>query len=96
MVRRRSAQSLHRAVVLRSAQRAQLERERYEDQQEEDEVEASVSPERDLGPLEFDNNEGEHEDEDEDEGHDLPDVSSVSSLFPENFPAYGLLFSISP
>lgn len=48
--RRRSAPSLHRAVVLRSAQRAlQRERQKREEAQEEDEVEAAVSPERELG-----------------------------------------------
>ncbi|KAF8586926.1 hypothetical protein K439DRAFT_1631219 [Ramaria rubella] len=69
MNRRRSALSLHRAVVLRSAQRAQLERERErersEEQQEEDEVEAVVSPERELGPLEHTNGFDENEEEDE-------------------------------
>ena len=79
-IRRRSGLSLHRAVVLRSAQRAQRERERHEEQQEEDEVEAEVSPERDLGPLEVSKG-GEH---DEDEEHGQPVSPSVGSSWLHN------------
>ena len=80
-VRRRSAPSLHRAVVLRLAQRA-LERERYEEEQEEDEVEAVVSPERELGPLELSSDEDEHDDEEEHEEQDQPVIPSVCGLLP--------------
>lgn len=79
IVRRRSAPSLHRAVVLRLAQRA-LERERYEEQQEEDEVEAVVSPERELGPLEFSDDESEDDDKEDLEELDRPAIPSVRGL----------------
>ncbi|KAF8501359.1 hypothetical protein JB92DRAFT_3124063 [Gautieria morchelliformis] len=80
MVRRRSAQSLHRAVVLRSAQRAQLERQRYEEQEEEDEVEAVVSPERELGPFELSSDEEEYDDEEEE--HEQPNITSNAAPQP--------------
>jgi hypothetical protein len=89
-VRHRSAPSLHRAVVLRSAQRAQLERERYEEQQEEDEVEAVVSPERDLGPFELSNGESD----DENEEADQPDSPSVGSSLVANPLGEETLFSM--
>lgn len=56
---RRSGVSLHRAVVLRSAHRVHCEQERQRsleqalDEEEEEEVELAVSPERDLGPFEL-------------------------------------------
>jgi len=81
--------SLHRAVVLRSAQRVHLERERYiarqqyEDEQEEEEVLQAVSPERELGPFELEHKEASDRDEDERGENDEIDQDEpvVSVLF---------------
>ncbi|KIJ43908.1 hypothetical protein M422DRAFT_30724 [Sphaerobolus stellatus SS14] len=89
--RRKSVSSLHRAVVLRSAQRVHLERQRqrqlqrYEDEQEEEEVELAVSPERELGPFQLENEDNDQEDGDEesdeeDAGSGSPTRSSPGPL----------------
>ncbi|KAF8508715.1 hypothetical protein BU17DRAFT_70715 [Hysterangium stoloniferum] len=82
--RRRSAPSLHRAVVLRSAQRVFFERERQrqsemsEDEDEEQEVIAAVSPERDLGPFELNNDDDDEDEDGEDEAEIGQKIASIS------------------
>jgi hypothetical protein len=73
---------------LRSAQRAlQREREKLEEAREEDEVEAVVSPERELGPFEIDGDEEEQEEEGMGDGDE--DQEEESEPLPPVIPSVG-------
>ena len=74
--RSRANFNLHKAVLLRSAQKAAVRRE--EEELEEDEVELAVSPERELGPR-TDSSSSEDEDE-ESENRPIQPAVSVSDF----------------